>query len=86
MSKLNITEDGHIQFKQPEENVYSKTTWRVTFKHGFGDHPIIVHADTVTEAKNMALAEFRRTTGSVETVDPWGVDDVVDSVERNYKD
>lgn len=86
MSKMNIiTEDGHIQFKKPEENVYAKTEWLVMFKHGYGDHPIIVNGDTVTDAKNMALAEFRKKTGHINTVDPWHVDDVIESVERYYK-
>lgn len=86
MSKMSIiTEDGHIQFKQPEENVYAKTEWLVTFKRGYGDRPIIVNGATVTDAKNMALAEFRKKTGHINTVDPWHVDDVIESVERYYK-
>lgn len=82
MSKLDITEDGHIQYKQPEVNIYSKPQWKVTYNHGWGDQTRIVNADTEDEAKRMGLAEFRRNTGSVFSVDDWPMDTVIKSVEK----
>lgn len=72
--------------KRIENPAPSKMQWtkqyRVFYKHGFGDHPKLVYAANEKEAYAAGLAEFRRTTGHTDTVDPFPADRVIDHVEE----
>ena len=72
--------------KRIENPAPSKMQWtkqhRVFYKHGFGDHPKLVYAADAKEAYAAGLAEFRRTTGHTDTVDPFPADRAIDHVEE----
>ena len=72
--------------KRIENPVPSKMQWtkqyRVFYKHGFGDNPKLVYATNEKEAYAAGLAEFRRTTGYINTVETFPLDQVVDHVEE----
>ena len=72
--------------KRIENPAPSKMQWtkqyRVFYKHGFGDHSKLVYAADEKEAYAAGLAEFRRTTGHTDVVDPFPADRVIDHVEE----
>ena len=56
--------------------------YRVFYKRGYSDQPKLVYAETETEARAMAIGEYRRNTGSNwSLLDFSTADEIVDHVE-----
>lgn len=53
--------------------------FKITYKHGL-QNPFCVYADSVEEAMKLGLANHRKNSGHLETVDNWPADKVIDAV------